>query len=77
MMPPICCICEEDIPDDEGALVEFAQRPEDHEWDERMEATGMTGHPPYMQWFCARHLSAARAVQHLTVDKAMPSLRAQ
>ncbi len=74
MMPPICCICQADIEDDEGDLITFAQRPSDIEWDEKMERTGMAGHPPYMRWFCPEHLPAAQALKHLTVDKAMAQL---
>ena len=77
MMPPTCCLCDEDFdPGDGGILVEFELRPSDREWSERMRTTGAVGHPPQAKWFCKEHGDAARELSGETVDVAMKKLRA-
>ena len=77
MMPPTCCLCDEDFgPDDGGFLIHFAMRPSDREWQGRMKATGAVGHPPYAKWFCKAHGQAAQDLSTQTVDVAMKTLRA-
>lgn len=37
MRPPVCRICGKDLPEDEGGLVYFKQRPSDIEWDKKIK----------------------------------------
>lgn len=75
MKPPICCICGQrlDYPD-EGDLIYFKKRPSDEEWDKLMEENGMTGHPPYAEWFCGDHYAKAKELKDLPIDKAFKLL---
>ena len=76
MKPPICYICDKDFRDsEEGGLVYFKKRSSDHEWDKKMETPGMTGHPPYAEWFCGEHYVEAKKLKNLTIDEAMKILR--
>ncbi len=76
MRPPECRICHDDMMDDEkGGLVYFKKRPSDIEWAEKMERTGMVGHPPYCDWFCKNHIKQARELKHLPINEAMEIMR--
>jgi hypothetical protein len=76
MMPPICCVCDERFDDlDNGGLVQFKRRPEDEVWDLHMSDSGMTGHPPYVKWFCPAHFAEGKALEDLTVDVALARLQ--
>ncbi len=75
MKPPICTICyKEFIESDEGGLVYFEQRKSDKKWVQLMREEGMTGHPPYAEWFCGEHYEAAKELSKLTIDEAMKQL---
>ncbi len=69
MRPPECAICDVDV-DESGALISFVRTAEDDEWYRRSEEEGFVGHPPNVDWFCANHASAARALKHLTIREA-------
>jgi hypothetical protein len=76
MRPPICGICDKDMYDNpdgsmDGGLIYFKKRPSDIEWEERMEMTGGDGHPPWAEWFCAKHHDKAKELSHLQIDEAM------
>ena len=77
MKPPICCICEKrlDYPE-EGGLIYFKKRPSDEEWDKKMEENGMTGHPPYAEWFCGQHFAKVDELKDFTIDIVMKMLEA-
>ena len=75
MMPPECCMCDADALLDGGALVSFALRPSDEEWARYMKEIQGTGHPPWVRWFCGKHIGPAQGLQHLTVDQAMQKLK--
>jgi hypothetical protein len=75
MKPPICRICLKRLNPKEGGLVYFKKRPSDLEWDEKMKRPGMTGHPPYADWFCAEHYKEAKELENLTIDEALKKLR--
>jgi len=78
MKPPVCCVCQRSFdPPRRGDLVRFARTEADKQWDEDAKSKGFTGHPPYAEWFCDRHLAAARNLQYLTLEKALPALRRQ
>ncbi len=72
MMPPYCSICM-DMCEMDG-LVSFKRRPSDEEWDRMSEQEGFVGHPPYLAWFCPKHIDAARKLTHLTLDEAMAKM---
>ncbi len=74
MRPPICAICDSHF-SGEGGIVYFKKRESDHEWDRRMETEGMTGHPPYGEWFCGRHYEEAGALKEMTIDEAMKLMK--
>jgi hypothetical protein len=77
MKPPICRVCGKNFSaDDEGDLIYFKKRPKDIEWDEMMKREpGMVGHPPYADWFCNKHFTKAKELEHLTIDKAIVILK--
>ena len=76
MRPPVCYVCGKDFRDeDEGGLVYFKKRPSDEEWIKEMEEQNMVGHPPYAEWFCAKHYDSAKKLEHLTIDKALEILK--
>lgn len=78
MMPPNCCLCERGLDtNDNCELVAFAKRPEDIQWYRAIEASGETGHPPNVDWFCASHVAGAREIAHLTIDEALAQLRGE
>jgi len=75
MRPPICEICDVRFGLDEGGMVTFARAPEDAAWYRRAESPGFTGHPPNVEWFCGKHIAAARALAELTRAAAVKKLR--
>jgi hypothetical protein len=75
MRPPICGICDKEFQEAEGGLVYFKKRPSDIEWDKKMQQPGMTGHPPYAEWFCGIHYGKAKELSHLPIDEAMKLLK--
>jgi len=76
MRPPLCAVCERDVKSQDG-LVRFVSRATDLDWRERARQPGFVGHPPDTDWFCAVHLSPARALaQAHTIDAALATLRA-
>lgn len=72
MMPPNCCICDAECETD--GIVSFRKRPSDEEWDRWVDETGAVGHPPYLAWFCPKHLVEAKKLEHLTIDEAMAKI---
>ena len=40
-----------------------------------MKVEGLTGHPPYADWFCEKHYDAAKELTKLTMPEAMEVLR--
>ncbi len=72
MKPPICHICGKRMEGmGDGSLIYFKKGPSDFEWQERMEKTGGVGHPPWAEWFCAKHYNRAKELSHLTRTEAM------
>ena len=75
MKPPICCICLKPLDTSkQGDLVLFAKSALDHEWDQ-MAAAGLVGHPPYADWFCHRHVAAAKSRTHLSLKEAITQIK--
>jgi len=80
MRPPICALCDERLSedDDQGGLVSFARTESDQDWLRRSQAEpGFVGHPPWQEWFCGRHIEAARELQHLSRGQALRRIREQ
>jgi len=71
MKPPVCHLCGRNMigsAASQGAdLVAFA--------DAQSLPHGMAGHPHGLEWFCAEHLGAARALAGLDYAEAMRRLR--
>ena len=73
MRPPICAACDRDFCEnakdsgEEFDLVKFA--------DYEALPPGMTGHPRGYEWFCQKHLDAARKLSHLPLAEAVRILR--
>ena len=40
-----------------------------------MKVEGLTGHPPYADWFCDKHYAAAKELSHLTIPEAIEILK--
>ncbi len=75
MRPPICAVCDDDAGED-GGLVSFVRGPSGVEFDRRcQEEEGFVGHPPYVEWFCGSHITAARELDGRTRREAMAVLR--
>jgi hypothetical protein len=68
MKPPVCEACHKPCSDG-GDLVTFA--------DYQPLPEGMVGHPRGWEWFCARHLPAARKFAHLATGEALQRIRAR
>ena len=68
MRPPICDVCHDRFDVNEGDTVAFT--------DYEPLPRGMTGHPKGLEWFCGRHIEAARALAHLTSEEAIRQIRA-
>jgi hypothetical protein len=76
MRPPICAICHDRFGPDEGGLVSFALDDAARAFHERRRTEpGFVGHPPEQEWFCGKHVAAARALTGLTRGKALTQLR--
>ena len=75
MRPPICAICHDRFSPDEGGLVSYERDPADAGWYERAKTPGFVGHPPHQEWFCGRHIEAARALSGMTRRGALAKLR--
>jgi len=76
MKPPICIICYKEFRDsDEGGLVYFEKSKSDERWIKAMKVEGLTGHPPYADWFCDKHYAAAKELSHLTIPEAIEILK--
>ena len=75
MKPPICSVCDKRFGDDEGGVIYFKKRKEDHDWDKKMEENDLVGHPPYARWFCGDHYGKALENSGLPVDEAMKLIR--
>lgn len=76
MRPPICAICDKDFDlDSKGDLLEFVESEEDKQFNQRLAASGHTGHPAHQEWFCAKHIKKARKLTHLTRREALQALR--
>ena len=74
MRPPICAICDDDFdpsgPDEtSGGSITFREGP-----DHTPLPDGMDGHPENVEWFCARHWAAAKALESFTLSEAMERL---
>ena len=66
MKPPICVICYKEFTDsDEGGLVYFEKSKSDERWIKAMKVEGLTGHPPYADWFCEKQLTLIEAMEIL------------
>ena len=76
MKPPICEICDKDIPETENAgLVYFQKTTSDKEWDKKCEEDGFVGHPPYAEWFCEEHFLIAKKYSALPKRVALVSIK--
>lgn len=68
MRPPICALCRRDFRGESGGgLVHFC--------DAESLPEGRVGHPRGVEWFCDRHLPAARELSNSTLAEAMRQLR--
>jgi len=69
MKPPICAFCKRDFRSsaEEGGLVKFSNY--------ESLPDGMTGHPKGMEWFCGKHLEAARSLSELSLKGAIGAMR--
>lgn len=83
MRPPVCRLCDRDFdPTEEGGIVSF-RAPEEPWWtgrvdEEEVERHGPpTGHPSHVEWFCGRHVEAARELSHLKKAQALTRLRGE
>ncbi|NRF65565.1 hypothetical protein HLB44_01075 [Aquincola sp. S2] len=74
MKPPVCHFCNRSLDSVKsrrakaGDLVQFA--------DYVPLPPGMCGHPHGLEWFCAEHVDAARALSRMRIDEAMLELKA-
>ena len=68
MRPPICAVCHERFSAVDGGTVRFA--------DYQPLPERMVGHPKGLEWFCAAHIEAAKALSGETTAKALATLRA-
>lgn len=68
MRPPICDVCHENFSLRDGDTVRFANY--------TPLPDGVVGHPKGLDWFCGRHIEAARALSHLTSGEAVRQIRA-
>ena len=76
MKPPICALCYTEFLDtDEGGLVYFEKKSSDFKWEKMMREEGLSGHPPYAEWFCKEHFEAALELKKLTINEAMDILK--
>ncbi|MHA1803926.1 MAG: hypothetical protein ACTSU4_05270 [Promethearchaeota archaeon] len=76
MRPPICAVCGERFdPAGKGGLVYFVMRKSDEEWRKRMKKIHSVGHPPWAEWFCAKHYPIAVKYNTLTIDEAWKRMR--
>jgi len=69
MRPPMCDLCKGKFSPshDGGGTVRFANY--------EPLPKGMVGHPKGLVWFCAEHIEAAKALNHLDHKEAMQQLR--
>ncbi len=74
MMPPICCICDEDFEPDVGGLIYFTEEENDKIANKRLSQPGYVGHPPNAFWFCEKHYPEAKKLSHLTKTEAFNTL---
>ncbi len=77
MRPPMCTICDLDfdLDEDNCGIIYFKKRKSDIEWDKKMQAGDMIGHPPYAKWFCKQHFLKAKELADCSVDEALPRIR--
>ena len=74
MRPPVCCICDKDLDENEGGVIYFKKRFSDLVWDRKMKRTNRVGHPPYAEWFCEKHYQRANEMTNQTIDKAIAQI---
>jgi len=74
-MPPICCICDEDFEPNEGGLIYFKEDEDNKIANKRLRQPGFVGHPPNAFWFCEKHYTAAKKLDHLTKKEAFKVLK--
>lgn len=69
MKPPVCAACPDATIESsaEGGNVRFR--------DYQPLDDGVVGHPDGLEWFCAAHLPAAKAMNDLPAASALPVLR--
>ena len=72
MRPPECAICDVEV---DCTLISFVCTTEDDEWHRRSQEEGFVGHPPNVDWFCANHAPAARALSHVPLSQALRKMR--
>lgn len=70
MMPPICCICDQDFPLKEGGLIYFKEDENDKKFNDRLKQPGFVGHPSNAFWFCGEHYQIAKRYSTLTKKEA-------
>jgi len=76
MKPPLCELCNREFnPDNEGGLIYFKKTKKGLDFDRRVRTEGITGHPPYAEWFCGSHCEEAKKLVHLTIDAAVKRLK--
>ncbi len=77
MRPPICVICHTDFRHStkKGEMIEFKLSEKDKEYNQRFKQKGFVGHPAGKEWFCGKHIEAARKYQHLTLSEAIERIK--
>ena len=77
MRPPICAICHKRFgaSSDGGGLVSFKETTKDKAFNSRFKTDKIVGHKRALEWFCGKHIEAARKHSHLIWSEAKPLIR--
>lgn len=72
MRPPICAVCNVRFSARDGGTVRFANYEPLGKDD---QGRSRVGHPKGLEWFCAEHIAAAKALAELTSRDAIAQMR--
>jgi len=75
MRPPICAICHKRFKTSDGGLVSFKETTEDKAFNLKFKTTKFVGHKRALEWFCEKHIDAAKKHKHLTWSDAKPLIK--
>lgn len=75
MKPPICRICGKKLENGEGSLVSFTLTESDRVWKAHMAKIGGIGHPPWMDWFCEKHIAKAQSLANYDIGTAITMMK--